>query len=1152
MLSTVPTVSPAWRLLWSPLWLLAMIVAACAAWTPAVVAEAPAAGAAAPPAAIDFNRDIRPILSENCFFCHGPDANLREADLRLDTAAGAIGRAIEPGDAAASELMGRVTSDDDALLMPPADSGRQLTEAQIELLRRWIDDGAVYQQHWSLVPPRAQVPPEQASPELAALNASSTDRQAEFWGSHPVDRFIWRGLSEQQLTAGPPADRQTLIRRVTLDLTGLPPTLEEIDRFLADSSPLAYEQLVDRLLASPAFGERMAADWLDVARYSDSYGMQVDKDRRVWPYRDWVIAAFNQGMPYDQFLIQQLAGDLLPGATSDQILATTFNRLHPQESEGGSVPEEFLAEYRADRVQTVGTAFLGLTLECCRCHDHKYDPLSQQEYFQLLSFFDNIDEAGLYSFFTDAVPTPTLDLPSAAQQQTLATQRQELEVVQTQNAEQVDQLTDEFQQWLAGQSAAGSPASQAAASAAGGAAEQAARLSVGAAALPGQVAHLSFDDWPLSESDALSGSDVSTNRGMPGVVGRAVRLGGDEAIEVGVGNFPRWQPFTVALWLQVDRDWDRAVVFHRSRAWTDAASRGYELLIVDGHLQASLVHFWPGDQVSVRSRHRLPLDRWQHVSVSWDGSGRAAGLRLYVDGQLQPVEVIRDQLTRRITGGGGDTLQIGARFRDRGLTGGLVDEFRVFDRRLSQLEIAELHQPGSLTATLAAAALAAVSPPAVAPAEDVPAASAVAASDPAAADVAATTLDTAPSGGSPGRQQQLWEHYLLAVSDRQGQHRQRLQAARQAVAQTVDGIEQIMVMRELAAPAPTYLLQRGQYDALGPQVGSATPAALPPWPDSLPADRLGLARWMCHPDHPLTSRVAANRLWQTLFGRGLVDTPEDFGNQGSPPSHPELLDWLARWLVDHDWDIKAFARLLVTSATYRQAAGAVSEQDPENIYLGRAAQYRWPAEMLRDQALLVSGLLSHRLGGPPVRPYEVETAFKPVPRDRGEGLHRRSLYTYWNRTGPAPALTTLDASLRDVCRVKREQTSTPLQALVIWNSPQFVEAARELAQQLMLAHPLLADSTASLSDEAAAALRAALGQLFRQLTSQQPDDEQLALLLQLYHQQHALFAASPDQAQAWLAVGDRPADDRLDRVALAALASVANALLNYDGSVMKH
>ncbi len=895
---------------------------------------------------------------------------------------------------------------------------------------------------------------------------------------------------------GQPADRETLIRRVTFDLTGLPPTIDEIDQFLADPSPLAYENLVDRLLASPAFGERMAADWLDVARYSDSYGMQVDKDRRVWPYRDWVVRAFNAALPYDEFLTQQLAGDLLPQATTEQILATTFNRLHPQECEGGSVPDEFLAEYIADRVQTVGTAFLGLTLECCRCHDHKYDPLSQREYFQLSSFFDNIDEAGLYSYFTDAVPTPTLDLPTESQRQVLLAKQQELEQINREAATVLAACAAGFENWLrhdaarsvAGPSSASEPSSAPASP----------------APLPGQVAHLDFEDmapWKGGEGQA----NENQNGAVEGMVGRAARLGGDDAVDVGVGNFRRWEPFSIALWLRVDRPYDRAVVFHRSRAWTDAASRGYELLIDNGHLQASLIHFWPGNQVSVRSRQPLPIDQWQHVTVTWDGSSRADGLRMHLDGYPLEVDIVRDQLTRQITGGGGDTLQIGARFRDRGLTGGLVDEFRVFDRQLSQLEIRELHQPGSLPNALATA----------------------------------EGLDRDPD--SP-QHQQLWQHYLLAVCPDHAESLQRLRAARQAVAETIDGMEQIMVMREMQSQRQSFVLERGQYDAIGPAVSSATPQALLPWPDSLPTNRLGLARWMCDPQHPLTARVAANRLWQTAFGRGLVATPEDFGNQGSVPSHPELLDWLARWLVDNDWDIKGFMRLLVTSATYRQTAAPPNEQDPENVSLGRAVQYRWPAEMLRDQALAVSGLLSSRLEGPPVRPYEVENAFKPVPHDHGEGLHRRSLYTYWNRTGPAPALTTLDASLRDVCRVKREQTATPLQALVIWNSPQFVEAARELAQRLLHTHP---DHTRPDCPEAA------LHQLFRELTSRHPSDTELGLLVDLYHQQHAWFTAEPDAAAAWLAVGQRPADASLDTVSLAALASVANALFNYDGCLVK-
>jgi len=1043
------------------------VVRLLAAVVAAVVAASVAVGddvAASTGSNLSFNRDIRPILSENCFFCHGPDAATREADLRLDIRADALEGAIVPGDPEASELVARVLSDDPETVMPPPHSARGLSAAQKATLQQWVLEGATYQSHWAFVPPERPAVPgfETSAPDAAGESA----RQS--WRSHPVDRFLLQAMDREQLTPQGEADRETLIRRLSFDLTGMPPTLEQIDAFINDRSPAAYERLVDRLLGSPRFGERMTADWLDVARYSDSYGLQVDRDRRVWPYRDWVINAFNAGMPYDQFMIEQLAGDLLPGATESQILATAFNRLHPQECEGGSVPEEFRSEYVADRTQTVATAFLGLTLECCRCHDHKYDPLSQQEYFQLTSFFDNIDEAGLYSFFTAATPTPTLALPTEPQRQQLNERMRVAAQEQARLAALPGDRSSGFERWLQAQrqSAASSqpPADQ--------------------PTLAGQIAYLDFEQAAPAGTTAVAGR-----------IGQAVQLGGDDGVQLQVGNFPRWQPFTVSLWLRVADHKERAVVFHRSRAWTDAASRGYELLIVDGHLQASLVHFWPGNAVSIRSQQPLPLDRWVHVVMSWDGSSSAAGLRLAVDGAAAAVTTVRDGLTKNITGGGGDELMIGARFRDRGLTGGRVDEFRVFDRQLTQLEIAELFEPGRIDALLRRKVL------------------------------------------SDAEQQQLLEYYLACHDSEYLAQLHRLREARQQTFSLADELEEIMVMREMPEPRQTYLLARGAYDAPTVPVDAATPAALLPFDPALPNNRLGLAKWLTDPEHPLTARVAVNRLWQLLFGRGLVATPEDFGNQGSPPSHPELLDWLAVEFIDSGWDTKRLIRLLVTSAAYRQASAEANSRDPENIYLSRSPRYRWPAEMLRDSVLLTSGLLCETIGGPPARPYEVEHSFKPVARDSGRGLHRRSLYTYWNRTGPAPAMTTLDAALRDVCRMKREVTATPLQSLVVLNSPQFAEAARELAQRLTRQH----------GDDVEATLR----DLFRILTSRPCTAAELRVIHELHRQQRERFTQHPEQADQWLSVGAVPRDPALDRALVAATASVANTLFNYDGSVTK-
>lgn len=995
---------------------------------------------------VRFNRDIRPILSENCFFCHGPDSAKREAGLRLDDEDAAKEAAIVAGDVEASELIARIISTDPDVRMPPPESGREISPEQIETLKQWINDGAAYESHWSFIAPNRPIVP--ADPAQ--------------WSRQPIDNFVLAKMKANKLLPAPETDRATWLRRVTFDLTGLPPTIEELDAFEKDESPHAYEQRVDRLLASPRFGERMTADWLDVARYSDSYGMQVDKDRRVFPYRDWIIRAFNRDMSYDQFIMEQIAGDLLPGATRDQILATTFNRLHPQEAEGGSVPEEFRIEYVADRTQTVATAMLGLTMECCRCHDHKYDPLSQKDYYALSSFFDNIDEAGLYSYFTDSCPTPTLDLPSDEQAAAIEAAAGEVAKAESELSQTIDSRRDAFDEWLKSQ------------------------VNHDAVIPESPTPPVHVRDFEDFESKT-----IKTTQGKLGQ--RAALFEGDDGLDFGVGNFDRWQPFSIALWMKTPDVKDRAVVFHRSRAWTDAASRGYELLIDEGHLQASMIHFWPGNAVSVRAQTPLAIDQWVHVTMVSDGSGKAEGLTIFVDGKRAETTVVRDALTKQIAGGGGDNITIAARFRDRGFTGGSVDQFTVFDREISSLEAARLHNDGF-------------------------------------------RIDTKLTNDEAVRAT-LFAHFITSVDRDCMNAKASLVAARRRLFERQDSVPEIMVMREGPQRRQSYLLARGAYDARAEPVSPATPSTLPGLAEESPRDRLGLAQWLVDERNPLVARVAVNRLWQLMFSRGLVATPEDFGSQGLPPSHPELLDWLAVEFRESGWDVKSMLKMISLSSTYRQSSPPLDPRDPENIYLSRSPRYRLSAEMLRDNVLAISGLLDSTIGGEPAKPYEVEVSFKPVGRDKGRGLYRRSIYTYWKRTGPAPMLTTLDAALRDVCRVKRDVTASPLQALVMFNSPQFVEAARVLAEDLSRRHQ--GDSPAM------------IGEVFRTLTSRHPSDAELQLLTELYDRQHARFLAEQAKAKQLLQIGDQKADASLEPIQVATMTSMVISLLNFDQSITK-
>ncbi len=1053
---------------------LCLLLAALAGIAPtAVLADSPTAKT---PARLSFNNDIRAILSENCFACHGPDSANRQAGLRLDTFEQATAeldsglRAIVPEDAAASELLARVVSDDPDIVMPPPEAkiGR-LSAEQVAALKRWIAEGATYEPHWAFVPP--------SRPE--AVDAAAG-----------IDSLVADKLARRGLVLQPEADRTTLIRRVSFDITGLPPTPAEVKAFVADASPDAYEKLLDRLLASPRYGERMAADWMDLARYADSYGFQVDRPRpTMWPWRDWVIKAFNDNLPWDQFALWQLAGDLLPNPSPEQILATAFNRLHPQESEGGSVEEEYRVNYVNDRVTTFGTAFLGLTLECCRCHDHKFDPLSQQEYYQLFAFFDDVDEAGLYSYFTDATPTPKLRLVGDQAAAALA---------------KADEACAEASALLADREAA---VRRAVADWAAGKGEKPAGLAAQAVGtIPGELARYAFDErrpdgkFASTLADDRPATSPADNTLVPGKEGQAIRLTGDHAVTTPVGNFRRSHPFTVSLWLQAAARYDRAVVFHRSRAWTDAASRGYELLVAEGHLRWSLVHFWPGDAVSVRAAEPLPVAEWLHVAVTSDGSGKAAGLKIFVNGHAAATEIVRDSLTREITGGGGDTIAIGERFRDHGFKEGLVDDFRVFDRALSPLEIRELVAPGTIAAALEKRE----------PAELL-------------GDYAAAAFDETAAAA-----------------------RRTLEDARRGRDDLAERPAEIMVMRELAEPKVAHILERGDYDKRGAAVEPATPAALPPFPPDLPKNRLGLAKWLVDPDHPLLARVTVNRIWQSLFGLGLVQSPEDLGSQSPRPDYPEVLDLLA-WRFSHPesaggfgWDMKQLIKSIMLSRTYRQRSIADEKtmaDDPLNVWLARGPRHRLPAEMIRDGALASAGLLVEKVGGPPVKTYDLPDSFKPEAAGSGEALYRRSLYTYWRRTGPAPMLEAFDVPKRVVCVAKRDTTNTPLHAFVLLNGVQFVEAARVLAEKLL----------AETQGDAPATLALA----FERLTSRPPDDTQRVILQRMYAGQLEWYAARTEDAAKFAGLGQTKRNEALPAVEVAAAASVINALMNYDESVVK-
>jgi hypothetical protein len=1010
---------------------------------------------------VDFTRDIKPILSDRCYACHGPDAQSREAGLRLDLRDEAFaalsssgGKIIVAGKPHRSELFLRVTETDTELKMPPPDSKLSLNPAEIELIKQWISQGAKWNHHWSFGKVVKPAPPRVGK---------ST------WIRNDIDRFVLQRLRQVKQSPAKQATAETLIRRVAFDLTGLPPPVEMLDRYLASPNEATYAAIVDELLKSDHYGERMASVWMDVARYSDTYGYQVDRDRQVWRWRDWVINAYNNNLSYDRFITQQIAGDLLPEATDDQRLATTFNRLHSQKVEGGSTPEEFRVEYVADRTHTFATAFLGLTLECCRCHDHKYDPFSQVEYYQLYAYFNNIDEAGLYSYFTSSVPTPTLAITSADQKTQLIALVAQVQAEQEKMAAIRESATVAFDSWLQNRPKF----------------ENAGELSTAL----GEVEHLQFEDTKLG-----------ANKSVPGKVGQAIQLTGDDAVNLSVGNFTRSTPFSISLWMKTPDRKKRAVVFHRSRAFTDSASRGYQLLIEEGELSASLIHFWPGNAIRVRTTEELPIEKWVHVTMVYDGSSRAAGLRLFVDGELAETYVVRDHLVKNITGSGGANIAIGERFRDLGFSGGTVDEFRVFQRAITPLEIKMLFSNEL---------------------------------QPIALKISSGDLDKTTRA-------ELFDMFLSLYHEPWSEQQAVLKQAREVYNNLNNSLQEIMVMQEMQQRRPTFVLNRGVYDDPLDAVMPNTPVV---FPSSTPTDnkvsstanRLTLARWLTDPSHPLTSRVAVNRIWQLLLGQGLVRTPEDFGSQGESPTHPQLLNWLAATFMESNWDTKLLIRKIVLSATYRQSSlvgPEIAVLDPENRLLTHANRFQFPAEMLRDNVLSVSGLLVDKTGGPSVKPYEVAESFKAVSRGKGDSLYRRSLYTYWKRTGPAPVMMTLDASKREVCNVKRERTASPLHAMVLLNDPQLIEAARVVGQAMIKKHG--ADHVASISE------------LFRRFTSRFPSERESAVLCKAYQQQFDYFSKRPEQATQFLKTGDAPVDETLPATQVAAMGMVVNLLINFD------
>lgn len=1034
-------------------------------------AAIPAVADTRPP--VSFDRDIRPILSDKCYNCHGPDAGTREADLRLDTREGLLAHVVVPGKPAESEFIARIESDDEATRMPPADSNITLSPQQKETLRRWIEERAPFAEHWAFVELPADVPVPMV--------------ESDAWSKSPLDRFVLKKLEQEKLKPTPPAEALRLLRRMTFDLTGLPPTPAECREFQRQVAENGIESAtaatLDRLLASNAYGEHMAVPWLDAARYADSYGYQSDHLNTQWPYRDWVVRAFNDNLPYDKFLTWQLAGDLLEQPTRDQVLATAFNRLHRMTNEGGSIAEEWMTENAADRVATFSTAILGLTIECARCHDHKYDPISARDHYSFMAFFNSIDENGLYDH-PAKVPSPTLMLPTPEQEAKLNAAQKEILDAQAALEHETESANPRFEEWLKNPQASSNT---------------------------GLTNDYSFEGDTTkipNEAPGGAGEGAANAKVVPGVRGKALQFDGDHG-----ATFPetlkvdRWDTFSLDFWLRdTVRNALPVVVLQRTFG-TDVGYNGFDIMLQDGFIEARFYRIWPGNGIGVRSTRPIARDEWQHLTVTYDGSSKAAGLRLYLNGEPLPVVTLRDHIIKsastQIFSAG--VLTLGQRFRDRGFKGGEIDELRIYDRAITPLEVRTLHDGNSLMNALAAA---------------------------------------------EANRDALKAYYLATADEPVRAAVAKLTAARKALVEAEDAIHEVPVMQELPEPRPTYVLARGEYDA--PQtednrVGRDTfEAMLPPFPSDAPRNRLGLAQWLTDPRHPLTARVFVNRLWANFFGRGLVATPENFGQQGTAPSHPELLDWLARDFIDHGWDVKRLCRTIILSATYQQdsrCSPELRERDPENALLARGPSRRLTGEQIRDLALASSELLERRAGGPPVSPYqpggdlwrEANTMSPAYHQSVGKDLYRRSLYSVWKRTVPLPNMTVFDATSREVCTVARGRTNTPLQALVLLNDIQFVEAARQLAVVVS-------------REETTAEKR--LASAFLRLTGRDAASEELALLLDLYNEQRKYFEDTSQQDPRKLVdTGDSPVESSTDVLDLAALTVACQAILNLDATI---
>jgi hypothetical protein len=1037
--------------------------------------------AADPGEPLSFNADIRPILVENCFSCHGADSAGRKADLRLDQRDQAVENgSIVPGDPDSSVMLDRIFSDDPEEVMPPPETKKSLTAEQKAVLIRWIKEGAEYQAHWSFIPPTKPAPPPV---------------KHEAWAKNPIDRFILARLEAKGLAPAPEADRRTLARRAAFDVTGLPPDPAAVEAFVADTRPDAYERYLESLFASPEWGEHRGRHWLDYARYADTHGIHFDNEREMWTFRQWVVEAFNKNLPFDRFTELQLAGDLVdlgPDAPTDAVLeariGSGFNRCNMTTNEGGIIDEEYVVLYARDRTETTATVWMGLTVGCAVCHDHKFDPVSAKDFYALSAFFNNTTQ-GPRDGNVKNTP-PILPVPLPEDRARLAELERALPGAKQAVAARRQAAQADFEAFLA----KATPASVAAALP-----TDTPLVSLPLAEGAGSKTHVSLlgkqMDLPLSPKTSWQAGPA----GKP-----AVTLDGKAAELASAGDFEHDQPFTISFWIRPPAN-DSAYAV-AARMDDKAEYRGWDAFVQSRRVSMHMVHAWPDDAFKVVAEAQLPADAWTRVTLAYDGSGKAEGVKVYYDGKPQKLGFETNKFKRNSI----KTpvpLTIGSRTPGSSAHGVGLAEFVIHGRALSEAEV----RGASLAATLAEIVK-------LPPAERAKAAAG------------------------------LYDWWL-------GSQDEAFVAATKAATAVESEIAAIRgrgtiahVMAEKPQPPMAHILDRGEYDKRKEQVTADTPAALPAFPANLPRNRLGLAKWLLAAEHPLTARVTVNRFWQEVFGTGLVKTAGDFGITGDLPSHPELLDWLAVDFRESGWDVKRLFKQMLTSAAYRQAAITTPEKiaaDRDNRLLSRGPRFRMDAEMIRDQALAASGLLVRKVGGRSVRPYQPEGVWEAVAMpesntkryvpDTGEDLYRRSLYWFWKRSAPPASLDIFNAPAREICTVKRERTNTPLQALVTLNDPQFVEANRALAD-LALEQP---------GDDAARFDFVARRLLARPLEVDEREVVGASLARLAEH-----YAAHPDDAAKLVAVGASKARSA-DLPRLAAWTMLVNQLSNLDEVLCK-